>query len=164
MAVTAALPGVTISVVAEDRVLQEYPDVEVKDNKNTTTRYIEAVSGQTFSLEFEVTKETPMLGTYLAFHVFVDGTEVDELGLDTGHIRLYGDKGISQGRYLHGGLLQRYCFTDLNIGTRRFQTARLQCEIHCSLAPSRSQRPCQQGFDVQAERAWDHKNRGSSQE
>lgn len=128
MAVTAALPGVTISVVVEDRALQEYPDVEVKDNKNMTTRYIKAVSGQTFRLEFEVTKETPMLGTYLAFHVFVDGTEVDELGLDTGYIRLYGDKGISQGRYLHGGLLQRYCFTDLNIGTCRLQSARLQCD------------------------------------
>ncbi|KAK4988697.1 hypothetical protein LTR28_012044 [Elasticomyces elasticus] len=73
MAILANLPGVEVVITVNGRELREYFVTEAQDGPNTTTRYIEASSNQTFAVRCKVPKDFNYKGDCLVFEVFVDG-------------------------------------------------------------------------------------------
>lgn len=78
MAISDELPGVKVAIRANGKDLKEYRDPDLDDDTGTTTRYIEAVSGQAFTVRITVPKGFKFpAGNVLSFHVFVDGRWID---------------------------------------------------------------------------------------
>lgn len=115
MAITTGIPTIKVAIHADGAPLQEHEnDEEVAANDNEVTRYIEATTGQTFSINIDVGAGTEFVGDSFAFHICVDGRMVDStITRRTGETHT-GSQVTSQGRYLAAGTVQKYRFADLD--------------------------------------------------
>ena len=115
MAITTGIPTIKVAIHADGAPLQEHEDEdEVAANDSEVTRYIEATTGQTFSININVGAGTEFVGDSFAFHVCVDGHMVDNtITRRTGETHT-GSQVTSQGRYLAAGRVQKYRFADLD--------------------------------------------------
>lgn len=115
MAITKGIPTIKVVIHADGAPLQEHEDEdEVVANDGEVTRYIEATTGQTFSININVGAGTQFVGDSFAFHVCVDGHMVDStITRRTGEVHT-GSTVTSQGRYLAAGTVQKYRFADLD--------------------------------------------------
>ncbi|KAI5360093.1 hypothetical protein Slin15195_G119550 [Septoria linicola] len=113
MAVTEALPGVTVEIVVNGQALHEYEDEDDAKTRAQSASYVEAQSGTSFEVRVHVKRGTHCLGNRLSFQVLIDGRYIDKFGLDN---FAFKDKGFSYcfyGRLLADGLVQQPCFADL---------------------------------------------------
>lgn len=76
MAVLDILPGVEVAVTVNGLPLKEYTDHDQEEPTNTVTRYIEAVSGTEFAINFKAAQSTVFKGDCLTAKVFMDGHKV----------------------------------------------------------------------------------------
>lgn len=67
------LPGVEVWIEQNGQPVSEYEDKETAEGERTTTRYIEARTGQEFTIHFKAAPQTNYAGNCLSFHAFVDG-------------------------------------------------------------------------------------------
>ncbi|CAN9288699.1 hypothetical protein CC77DRAFT_993622 [Alternaria alternata] len=74
MAITTDYPGIKVEVRVAEAVLQEYDDDEAESSTNAATKYIEATSGSTFDIRFEMTPKWP--DNPVLFRTYVDGRHV----------------------------------------------------------------------------------------
>jgi hypothetical protein len=74
MAITTDYPGIKVEVRVAEAVLQEYDDDEAESSTNAATKYIEATSGLTFDIRFEMTPKWP--DNPVLFRTYVDGRHV----------------------------------------------------------------------------------------
>ncbi|RYN51351.1 hypothetical protein AA0114_g5522 [Alternaria tenuissima] len=74
MAITTDYPGIKVEVRVAEAALQEYDDDEAESSTNAATKYIEATSGSTFDIRFEMTPKWP--DNPVLFRTYVDGRHV----------------------------------------------------------------------------------------
>ncbi|CAN9441428.1 unnamed protein product [Alternaria alternata] len=74
MAITTDYPGIKVEVRVAEVALQEYDDDEAESSTNAATKYIEATSGSTFDIRFEMTPKWP--DNQVLFRTYVDGRHV----------------------------------------------------------------------------------------
>ena len=114
MAICNGLPGVQVTVTVSGHDLQEYRNEEEnEDDGRTTTRYIEAKSGQTFEVSYSVDRHFNFVGDTVAFYEHVDGH------LMSAPLLFISDapySGSSLGRKEKDGRLRRYQFASLEVG------------------------------------------------
>lgn len=120
MAISEDLRGVNVTITVRGNDLKEYRDAELEEDPRTTTRYIEAVSGQDFAVSI-VAKDTVIFrDDALCFDVSVDGQ------LMSGHLILKNSLQytvISEGRTGPDGQLRKYRFASLEIGRSRIKVS-----------------------------------------
>ena len=126
MAVTDALHGVRVSIMAGDTVLKEYDDRDDEEpDGRTVTRYVEAKSDQEFRIECEVEqglikkkrpkrRNTP--GNCLGIKIYVDGNRVDQFIVMRNDVADSAYLTESLGLDQPGGLVQKYRFSTLETG------------------------------------------------
>ena len=54
MAILGNAPGLEVTVVSNNRTLHEYPDPQVNDPENTTTKYLEVEADGAFQIHLQV--------------------------------------------------------------------------------------------------------------
>ncbi|OJD31722.1 uncharacterized protein BKCO1_4500017 [Diplodia corticola] len=77
MAVISSLPGVEAEVRVNGERAEEYVDSSQVDTDNTTTRYIEAISGARFTVHYTIPSACFGQGKDVRVRVYVDGEKVD---------------------------------------------------------------------------------------
>lgn len=116
MAIAGALPGVSVAVVANGRVLREYEDFDIQDDDRSVTRYIEAASNWVFEVHFSVSRTTELLGDTLSFKVYVDGHLADDRIVCKEQIadRIFRYEMKSIGVEMPGAMFRNYRFSGLH--------------------------------------------------
>lgn len=113
MAISDALPGVKIEVIVNGAALKEHEDHELVEDRRTTTRYIEAVSGQVFAVAIKLLPSFEFKGDCVAFPIFADGTWVQAPHLYKGKSKT---TYLSEGRDVGGGMVRECRFAALETG------------------------------------------------
>lgn len=113
MAVTDLLPGVVIAVTVGGNDLQEHRDDDLEEETRTTTRYIEATSGQNFAVRIKVKQGFRFAGDALSFHVHVDGHWMHAPLISAASCTFLPNSRSSEGRLEANGELRRYQFSTL---------------------------------------------------
>jgi hypothetical protein len=117
MAITTDYPGIKVEVRVQEVALQEYDDDEEQSSGTAITKYIEATSGATFDLRFEITPKWP--GSSVMFYTYLDGRYV------RGHFAQQQTyRGASSVQIIEGSTYTkdgqwfkaRFAFSALNIG------------------------------------------------
>lgn len=120
MAILPSIPGLKVEVLVDGAVTREYPDDKTEE-ANTTTHYIEAVSGATFKINCYFTSEFSKndMGKGVKMDIWLDGERVcnrifrARLGFDgKGHC-CKGAEHCSSGKEY----LERFRFSEFKIGT-----------------------------------------------
>ena len=114
MAIIDELPGVMIEVTVHGEALNELREEGFVDDKRTVTRYLEAVSGQTFAISINLLPAFKFKGDAIAFRISADGKMVDTPIMLKQNIQRYA---ISQGLRTSDNSVRKYCFADLETGT-----------------------------------------------
>lgn len=117
MAITTDYPGIKVEVRVAEAVLQEYDDDEAESSTNTATKYIEATSGLTFDIRFEMTPKWP--DNPVLFRTYVDGRHVRDCIAQQEYFR-----GTSYGMLVEGSaytenerwFITKFAFSALRIG------------------------------------------------
>ena len=105
MAVSDDLPGVEVEIVVKGKALKEYKEEHIEEDERTTTRYIEATSGQEFAIRMKLRSSFKFKGDCIAFYIGADGQSVDGIIIseeDRKH------KRVSEGREEDGGFVRKY--------------------------------------------------------
>ncbi|KAK5171285.1 uncharacterized protein LTR77_004429 [Saxophila tyrrhenica] len=68
------IPGLVVEVTVGGEALREYQKDDLEDVARTTTRYIEAVTGQEFVVSIKLLEDFKFMGNCLAAKVYADGT------------------------------------------------------------------------------------------
>lgn len=76
MAISDELPGVEVAVTVGGNDLKEYRDEDLEEEEGTTTRYIEAVSGQQFAIRMKVPRRFQFVADTLRFRTYIDGNYI----------------------------------------------------------------------------------------
>ena len=74
MVVSEDVPGFQVSVTVDGVALAEYQDQHHQENKRTTTRYVEAKTGQEFAVAMRCLPDFEYKGDCLSASVYADGT------------------------------------------------------------------------------------------
>ena len=113
MAVIDVLPGVEVSITVKGDALTEYHDDHLEDDEQTTTRYIEAVSGTIFVVQISLKKDFVFAGNCVECTIYVDGTWADGPFISKGESHTRISKGID----VDGGTkVKKYRFATLETG------------------------------------------------
>jgi hypothetical protein len=117
MAITKDYPGIKVQVRVDKVALEEYDDDEEQVSGSTVMKYIEATSGATFDLRFEITPPWPT--DSVLFDTYLDGRYV------RGHFAQYqtyygarsvqvieGSNHTKDGQWF----MTKFAFSALNIG------------------------------------------------
>lgn len=116
MGIVEALPGVTVSIVVNGSALHEYEDPDIEDTTTTITRYVEAVSNETFEVRILVPSGTQFKGNVLSFHVFADGTLMSRRMVEPKLNKPPGRRKTVKGWRDDKGMLERFRFNELRTG------------------------------------------------
>ena len=78
MAILSTYPDLQVNVYVDGKSLQEYDDDEHPPTSDTVTKYMEAVSGAAFEIQYVHSQRTPSkLG--VGFILYVDGKAVGNM-------------------------------------------------------------------------------------
>lgn len=86
MAISPALPGVEVIVQVDGQALHEYDDEHMEESlrhepkhlrAKASSKYIEAITGQEFAIEVELTKDFEAMPHGLVFDLHADGRYID---------------------------------------------------------------------------------------
>jgi hypothetical protein len=111
MAISEHLPGIVVDIRVDGTSLKEYQDSTVKEDQRTTTRYVEAKSGQNFIIHFRCLPEFQFAGDCITFRVCMDGE-----WMDISLLPKTKRSATSRGVELPGGMVRKYYFNDLETG------------------------------------------------
>ena len=129
MAITDVVPGVEVAITVRGNDLKEYRDNELDEEVSTTTRYVEAASGQTFEVRLKVKPNFRFLGDTLAFEILVDGNWMETPLIDKQQCGGLGYQRIIRGVTTSARTLRRFQFATLDPGasqlSRVFQLANM---------------------------------------
>ena len=114
MAVSDSLPGVVIRITVNNQALPEYVDQHHTDDEHTVTRYIEAVSDQTFAVAITLLPTFQFKGDAVEFKVETDGVLVSRKLLQRQQI---GYTFVTQGRVSGEDQIEKFQFAGLQTGT-----------------------------------------------
>ncbi|CAK4033346.1 Hypothetical predicted protein [Lecanosticta acicola] len=115
MAITSAIPTISVTVNRKDEPLQEHENSQVTTDDEKVVRFVEAVTGENFSVHVNVGAGTGFIGDSLAVHVSVDGTPVDSAVTMLNGETHTGSIITSRGVYLSDGKVRKYRFAELDI-------------------------------------------------
>ncbi len=74
MAISEHLPDVKVEIRVDGKALKEYQDHDFEEeSERTSTRYIEAASGQNFSIVIELLPKFHFRGDSVSFEIHTDG-------------------------------------------------------------------------------------------
>lgn len=116
MAVVEDIPGLHVTVSAK----KEYVDPDEEQPEGTVTKYIEASSGEEFSICWDFKQNFKFKDNDIVSYIYLDGKVVD--GLTVQSERLQGPSGyhfsLAGARAQKGGkwIERKYLFADLNVG------------------------------------------------
>jgi hypothetical protein len=119
MAILPGAPGFKVEVLVNGSVAQEYSGDEVAD-PNTTTKYIEAISGAPFRVAYSINSEhsTTYVGEGVKVRVYLDGKEVFGRLIraqpDFDGKRRYCNG--AENHYFQKSYLERFRFSEFKIG------------------------------------------------
>ncbi|EME38588.1 hypothetical protein DOTSEDRAFT_39561 [Dothistroma septosporum NZE10] len=113
MAITSSTPTITTCVKVNNASLQEYTNPATTDSGTTTTRYIEALTGQIFEIHADIAAGTPFVGDCLAFYISVDGKMADPTLTFLSGTTHTGSSVVSKGIYTAGNMVRKYRFEEL---------------------------------------------------
>ncbi|KAK0937568.1 hypothetical protein LTR29_010901 [Friedmanniomyces endolithicus] len=108
------LPGIDISITVAGQALLEHEDHDEEQQDRTTTRYVEAVSGQIFEVRITAQKGFRSGGDMLSFRIHVDGSKAINIpALRNSACSFNSYVHISQGCRQNRSEVRRYCFATL---------------------------------------------------
>lgn len=123
MVISSEAPGVEIAVTVGGNDLKEYEDDEAEPefesssgDVETTVRYIEATSNQTFAIRVRVDKDFDFAANALIFYVSMDGASVASHAVVKQANQRDDYSVISEGCKGGDGRLRKYQFTVLETG------------------------------------------------
>lgn len=96
--------------------LKEHCDDEIAEEARTTTRYVEATSGQTFAIRMKVPRGFDFLGDGLSFEIQIDGTGLDHPLIFKGKCASKSFERYSEGVRPTKGTIRKYQFGALETG------------------------------------------------
>lgn len=117
MAILPSHPGIKISIVSNEAVLQEYEDDDGDAQPNVVNRYIEAISGADFGIRYHISEPWPPYTILLKYCIDQKrvGSEYAKLELHKPAPYVYTKEGarsvVNGERFLH-----KFCFAALTIG------------------------------------------------
>lgn len=122
MAISDLLPGLDVSIKVNGQVLREYEGDDIEDEERTVTRYVEAVSGDTFEIELKVQQGFDFIGDALGFDIHIDGSEKLDGPLIRSKMCASGEHTrVSQGCRVPGNKVKLYHFAALQTCSFRAQ-------------------------------------------
>ena len=118
MAISEDLPGVEVAVTVGGNDLQEYRDDTIEEEDRTTTRYVEAKSGQEFAIRMKVKKRFGYAAgaDTLSFRITVDGDFIAHPLIDRATTRMQDASRKAEGFQTPEGRLRKCKFTSLETG------------------------------------------------
>lgn len=128
MAIIPDVPGLEVEIVVKCTPLHEYVDQDEEGSAGTVTRYIEAVSGAEFAVQYRFSPDFEVKHA-LGIHVHVDGKNIASRVLKTRDRIFYGGSDLITGaRSKEGGsfYISKFCFAALNIGIALCQDLKAQ--------------------------------------
>ena len=113
MAIIDILPGVQVEITVHGSALKEYADPDLEEEDRSVTRYVEAMSGQTFEIVFTVLPNFEFKGDCIGFIVVADGLRVSGRMISKdSEKRQTKSLGYDRNR----GELQRFRFASIETG------------------------------------------------
>lgn len=113
MAISDNVPGVKVTVAVDGTDLTEYRDEDLEEEEGTTTRFIEAKTGQTFEVRITVDRGFHFAGDTLACYVSLDGQWVHTPLIGQDSCRFQSHCRTSSGALTGDGMLRKYQFAEL---------------------------------------------------
>lgn len=117
MAISDDLPGVEVAITVNGQDLREYIDPDLDEDDRTTTRYIEAASGQAFAIQTKVPKGFKFVANSLVFRMHIDGRWVSGPLVSKETCRFAAGHTIIEGKRVSDTQLQKFQFGSLETGT-----------------------------------------------
>lgn len=116
MAISDDVPGLEICIVGDGRTLVEYEDKDITEEERTTTRFVQATSGQHFAILFNVAKGTNFKGDSLCCEIKIDGTVVKRHLLNKAYFRDKDYSSSLKGCEAPGEMIRKFSFASLETG------------------------------------------------
>ncbi|KAF2480192.1 hypothetical protein BDY17DRAFT_33815 [Neohortaea acidophila] len=113
MAISDDIPGVDVAIVVNGKPLQEHKDSILVEEERTVTRYIEAVSGQSFEVRMTTNRQTRFKGDSLAFTIFMDGKEAESALMSKEACRSRRAVRTMKGAEIATGFVKKFFFSAL---------------------------------------------------
>lgn len=102
MAIHPDLPGVTVIIVANNQLLQEFREDDAREEEGTITRYVEATSGSHFAVHIAVDQTFQFQGDSLAFSIAVDGQDIGQPTFIREQVAYRGQVDVFEGETILG--------------------------------------------------------------
>jgi len=117
MAIVPDVPGLQVEIVVDGTTLHEHVNPDEEESGNTVTRYIEAVSGAEFAVQYRFGPEFKAKHA-ASIHVYVDGeclrrSLINKKKHKNGKNHLITGPRVKEG---NGFYVSNFCFAELNIG------------------------------------------------
>jgi len=125
MAILDAVPGLNVQVLIRGQPLTEYDDDEEDHNTEeswkSTTKYVEAVSDQGFTIRYTFDRTFAYKGTDLAVQAYMDGTHMIDHIKRTAELQYGTFADMTGHRYQQGKQWyeKKFSFSKLSIGLHR---------------------------------------------
>ncbi|KAF2840592.1 hypothetical protein M501DRAFT_1009862 [Patellaria atrata CBS 101060] len=121
MAVIKGIPGLEISVVVDNDVVEEYDDEEAVRARKSVTKYIEAKSGAYFAVKVNMTNKLQISKKYAVIvNIRMDGQSVKSTFFKAAEYKnANGNSTLLNGVTVHEGsqcVFKKFCFSDVAIG------------------------------------------------
>ena len=116
MAISDDLPGIEVAITVDEADLKEYRDPDLDEDERTTTRYIEATSGQAFAIRIKVSRKFKFAGDTLAFRIRVDGRKVGYPLVSSYRCRFASYELVERGCRVSETKTRRFEFSSLETG------------------------------------------------